>query len=118
MGSGLMGASAVGFIADGVMYFIRNFTDMFRQLGIDADDVNVGAIQIQDFSPSLYHYVDHLQIALAGLFAATGVALLFLAAFGVRRGYGWAWIAAVASPLIALSVALPANRFTTIGHTR
>jgi hypothetical protein len=118
-GSWLMGLAAIGFIGYGVLFFIRNFTDSFLELGIGPNEVNVGKDQIQQFSPSLYEYISHLQIALSGFIAATGLAVLFLVAYGVRRGQGWAWIGAVASPVLALAVALPAhypNHFDTIGH--
>jgi len=39
--------------------------------------------------------------------------------FGVRRGHLWAWIGAVAAPVLGLAVALPAhyvNNFDTMGH--
>jgi len=118
-GSWLMGLAAVGFIGYGMLFFIRNFTDSFLELGIGPNEVNVGKDQIQQFSPSLYEYISHLQIALSGFIAATGLAVLFLVAYGVRRGHGWAWIGAVASPVLALAVALPAhypNHFDTLGH--
>ena len=118
-GSWLMGLAAVGFIGYGVIFFIRNFTDSFLELGIGPNEVNVGKVQIQQFSPSLYEYISHLQIAISGFIAATGLAVLFLVAFGVRRGQGWAWIGAVASPVLALAIALPAhypNHFDTLGH--
>ena len=118
-GSWLMGLAAVGFIGYAVIFFIRNFTDSFLELGIGPNEVNVGKVQIQQFSPSLYEYISHLQIAISGFIAATGLAVLFLVAFGVRRGQGWAWIGAVASPVLALAIALPAhypNHFDTLGH--
>jgi hypothetical protein len=118
-GSWLMGSAAVGFIGYGVLFFIRNFTDAFLELGIGPHEVSVGKAEIQQFSPSLFEYISHLQIALSGFIAATGLAVLFLVAYGVRRGYGWAWVGAVASPVLALLVALPAhypNHFDTLGH--
>jgi hypothetical protein len=118
-GSWLMGLAAVGFIGYGVLFFIRNFTSSFLELGIGPGEVSVGKTEIQQFSPSLYEYISHLQIALSGFIAATGLAVVFLVAYGVRRGYGWAWIGAVASPVLALLVALPAhypNHFDTLGH--
>jgi hypothetical protein len=118
-GSWLMGIAAVGFIGYGVLFFIRNFTDSFLELGIGPNEVNVGKDQIQQFSPSLYEYISHLQIALSGFIAATGLAVLFLIAYGVRRGHGWAWIGAVAAPVLALLIALPAhypNHFDTLAH--
>ena len=54
-----------------------------------------------------------------GFIAATGLAVLFLVAFGVRRGELWAWVGAVAAPVLGLAVALPAhypNGFDTLGH--
>jgi len=119
LGSWLMGVAAVGFMGYGVIFFIRNFTDSFLELGIGHNEVSVGKDEIVKFSPSLYQYISHLQIALSGFIAATGLAVLFLVAFGVRRGHGWAWIGAVASPILALAVALPAhypNHFDTLGH--
>jgi hypothetical protein len=118
-GSWVMGVAAVGFLGYAVLFLIRNFTDSFLELGIGRNEVNVGKDQIIQFSPSLYHYIGHLHIAVSGFIAATAVALLFLVAFGVRRGQMWAWIGAVASPVLGLAVALPAhypNHFDTLGH--
>ncbi len=118
-GSWLMGLAAAGFIGYAVIFFVRNFTDSFLELGIGPNEVNVGKDQIVQFSPALYHYIGHLHIAVSGFIAATGLAVLFLVAFGVRRGYGWAWVGAVAAPVLGLAVALPAhypNSFDTIGH--
>src|SRR5215218_1452023 len=119
LGSWLMGAAAAGFIGYGVLFFIRNFTDSFLELGIGPGEVNVGKDQIQSFSPSLYEYISHLQIALSGFIMATGLAVLLLVIYGVRRGLMWAWVAAVVCPVLALLIALPAhysNHFDTIGH--
>ena len=118
-GSWLMGAAAVGFIGYAVIFFVRNFTDSFLELGIGPNEVNVGREAIQNFSPSLFHYISHLHLAVSAFIAATGVAVLFLVAYGVRRGDLWAWVGAVASPVIGLIVALPAhypNHFDTLGH--
>lgn len=118
-GSTLMLVSAIGFVGYAIIFFVRNFTDSFLELGIGPNEVDVGKDQIVEFSPSLYHYVGHLHIAVAGFIAATGVAVAFLAWFGVRRGQLWAWVGAVAAPVLALAVALPAhypNGFDTLGH--
>jgi hypothetical protein len=119
VGSGLMAFAAVGFIGYAIIFFVRNFTDSFLELGIGQSEVDVGKDQITQFSPSLYHYIGHLHIAVSGFIAATGLAVLFLVWFGVRRGHMWAWVGAVAAPVLALAVALPAhypNGFDTIGH--
>jgi len=119
IGSWLMGAAAVGFIGYAVIFLVRNFTDSFLELGIGPNEVNVGKEAIQNFSPSLFQYISHLQIAVSGFIAATGVAVLFLVAYGVRRGEVWAWVGAVTAPVLALLIALPAhypNHFDTLGH--
>jgi hypothetical protein len=118
-GSILMLIAAVGFIGYAVIFFVRNYTDSFLELGIGPNEVNAGKDQIIDFSPSLYHYIGHLHIAVSGFIAATGVAVAFLVWFGVRRGHLWAWVGAVSAPVLALAVALPAhypNDFDTLGH--
>ncbi len=86
MGSWLMGIAALGFIGYAVIFFVRNFTDSFLELGIGPGEVNVGKDEIQAFSPSLFEYVGHLHIAVSGFIAATGLAVLFLVVYGVRRG--------------------------------
>ena len=119
VGSGLMAFAAIGFIGYAIIFFVRNFTDSFLELGIGHSEVDVGKDQITQFSPSLYHYIGHLHIAVSGFIAATGLAVLFLVWFGVRRGYMWAWVGAVAAPVLGLAVALPAhypNNLDTIGH--
>ncbi|HXF71298.1 MAG TPA: hypothetical protein VNO79_01640 [Actinomycetota bacterium] len=118
-GSWLMGLAAVGFIGYAVIFFVRNFTDAFLELGIGPNEVDVGREEIRAFSPSLLEYVSHLHIAVSGFIAATGLAVLFLVAYGVRRGERWAWVGAVAAPVLGLAVALPAhypNHFDTAGH--
>lgn len=119
LGSGLMTFAAVGFIGYAVIFFIRNYTDSFMELGIGTSEVSVGKAQIVEFSPSLFHYIGHLHIAVSGFIAATGLAVAALSWIGVRRGELWAWVTAVAAPVLALAVALPAhypNNFDTAGH--
>jgi len=114
-----MAIAGIGFIGYGVLFFIRNFSDSFLELGIGHNEVDVGKDQIKDFSPQLYEYIGHLQIALSGFIAAAGLAVAALAWFGVRRGLTWAWVTAVVVPVLALAVALPAhypNDFDTFGH--
>ncbi|MGH8872220.1 MAG: hypothetical protein ACRDWS_09615 [Acidimicrobiia bacterium] len=118
-GSWLMGIGAAAFIGYAVLFFILNFTDRFLELGIGPEQVDVGRAEIQAFSPSLFHYISHLHIAVAGFIAATGLAVLVLIVYGVRRGELWAWVGAVAAPVLGLLVALPAhypNNFATLAH--
>jgi hypothetical protein len=119
VGSWLMGIAAAGFIGYAVLFLVRNSTDSFLELGIGPNEVPVGKDAIQQFSPELFHYISHLHIAVSGFIAATGLAVLFLVAYGVRRGELWAWVGAVAAPVLGLAVALPAhypNHFDTLGH--
>jgi hypothetical protein len=114
-----MTAAGLGFVGYAVIFFVRNFTDAFLELGIGPNEVNVGKDAIIQFSPSLYHYISHLHIAVSGFIAATGLAVAALSWFGVRRGQRWAWVTAVAAPVLGLVVALPAhypNNFDTLGH--
>jgi hypothetical protein len=118
-GATLMAVAAAGFIGYAGLFLVRNFTNSFLELGIGPKEVDVGKDQIQQFSPSLYHYIGHLHIALSGFIAATGLAVLLLAIFGVRSGQVWAWVAAVAAPVLALAIALPAHypwHLDTLGH--
>jgi len=118
-GTGLMTLGAAAFVGYALIFLIRNFTDSFLELGIGPGQVSVGKDEIQQFSPSLYDYVSHLHIAVSGFIAATGLAVVFLSWFGVRRGHLWAWVGAVAAPVLGLAVALPAHYpygFDTIGH--
>jgi hypothetical protein len=118
-GAWLIALAGVGMIGYAVIFFVLNFTDQFLELGIGPEQVDVGRDQIIAFSPSLYHYVGHLHLAVSGFLAALGVAVIFLALYGIRQGQMWAWTAAVAAPVLALAVALPAhypNGFDTLGH--
>jgi hypothetical protein len=110
-----MGIAAAGLIGYAVVFLVRNFTDSFLEVGIGPNEVPVGKDAIQQFSPELSHYVSHLHIAVSGFIAATGLAVLFLVAFGVRRGELWAWVGAVAAPVLALAAHYPYN-FDTLGH--
>lgn len=118
-GAATMAVGGLGFVGYAVIFFVRNFTDSFLELGIGPNEVSVAKSDIVAFSPSLYHYVGHLHIAVSGFIAALGVAVAALAWYGVRRGHVWAWVTAVAAPVLALAVALPAhypNNFDTLGH--
>ena len=119
LGSALMALAGLGFIGYAVIFFVLNFTDSFLELGISSQQVDVGRSQIEAFSPSLLHYISHLHIAVAGFIAATGLATAALAWFGVRRGETWAFVTAVAVPVLGLAVALPAHYpygLATLGH--
>ena len=119
LGSVVMAVAGLAFVGYAVIFFVRNFTDAFLELGIGPQQVDVGKAEIEAFSPSLYDYVSHLHIAVSGFIAAAGIAVVALAWFGVRRGQLWAWVTAVVVPVVGLGVALPARYpygLATIGH--
>jgi hypothetical protein len=61
-------------------------------------------------------YIAHLHVATAGFIAATAIAVIGLAWYGVRAGLWWAWIAAVISPVVGLAVALPMHYMGAFEH--
>src|SRR5829696_2203787 len=81
MGSAVMALAGLGFIGYAVIFFVRNFTNSFLELGIGHNEVSVGKDEIKAFSPSLYEYIGHLHIAISGFIAATGLAVVALAWF-------------------------------------
>jgi hypothetical protein len=118
-GSLLMTLAAVGFIGYALIFFVMNFTDNFLELGIGSGQVDKNREEIQAFSPSLYNYISHLHVAVSGFIAATGLAVVGLSWYGVRRGIVWAWGFAVAAPVLGLLVALPLHYvygLDTMGH--
>ncbi|OAH09847.1 hypothetical protein [Streptomyces jeddahensis] len=119
LGSGLMALAGLAFVGYAVIFFIRNFTGAFLELGIGPGEVDVGRSEIKAFSPDLYEYISHLHIAVSGFIAAAGLATAALAWFGVRRGLLWAYVTAVAVPVLGLAVALPAHypyNLDTLSH--
>lgn len=119
LGSAIMALAGVGFVGYGVIFFVRNFTDSFLELGIGPGQVDVGRTEIQQFSPQLVNYISHLHIAVSAFIAAAGIAVAALAWYGVRRAEWWAWVTAVVVPVFGLAVALPAHYpwgFATLGH--
>src|SRR5215211_3316919 len=119
IGSILMTIGGIAFVGYAVIFFIRNFTDAFLELGIGRREVSVSRAEIEAFNPALVEYVSHLHLAVSGFIAATGIAVAALSWYGVRRGLLWAWVTAVAAPVIALAAALPAhypNHFDTLSH--
>jgi hypothetical protein len=119
LGSTLMALAAIGFVGYGLLFLVRNFSGSYLELGIGPNEVQSSKEQIEAFDGDLFHYIQHIQIALAGFIMAAGVAIAALAWFGVRRGVLWTYVTAIAVPVLALGVALPAHYpydLDTIGH--
>lgn len=118
LGAALVALSGIGLVGYGVMFLIRNFTG-FIELGLTAGHVGGTPQEIRAFSPELYNYISHLQVAVSGFFIALGVAVIALAWYGIRNGERWALWTAFASPVIAVAIALPLHfpyGLATIGH--
>jgi hypothetical protein len=100
------------------MFLIRNFTG-FIELGLTPEHVGGTPEQIRAFSPRLFYYISHLQVALAAFFIALGVAVSALAWQGIRAGQRWALWTALLAPMIALVLGLPLHYLyglATLGH--
>ncbi len=118
LGTKLIALAGIGLVGYGVMFLIRNFTG-FIELGLTPEQVGGTPEQIQSFSPRLYHYISHLQVAVAAFIIALGVAVIALAWRGVRTGQRWALWTAFLAPVIGVGIALPLHYvygLATMGH--
>jgi len=118
LGANLVALSGVGLVGYGVMFLIRNFTG-FIELGLTPEHVGGTPAQIRNFSPDLYEYISHLQVAVSGFIIALGVAVIALAWYGIKKGERWALLTAFVSLVIAVAVALPLHfpyGIGTLGH--
>jgi hypothetical protein len=118
LGASIVALAGVGLSAYGIMFLIRNFNG-FIELGITPELIGTTAEGLQRANPQLYHYISHLQVALAGFMIGLGLAVIALAWFGIRTRMRWALWAAFLAPVVAVGVALPLHYpygFDTIGH--
>ncbi len=117
-GANVVALAGVGLVGYGIMFLIRNFNG-FIELGLTPEHVGGTPEQIQAFSPNLYEYISHLQVAVAAFIIALGVAVIALAWFGIRNGERWAMWTAFITPVIGVAIALPlhfAYGIGTLGH--
>jgi len=105
-GAILMVIAALAFIGYAVVFLVRNFTGTGFELGVDTLN-GVTRDQLNALNPAIVHYIGHLHVATAGFIAGTGIAVAALSWYGVARGEMWAWVAAVATAVVALAIALP-----------
>jgi len=117
-GANIVAFAGIGLVGYGIMFLIRNFNG-FIELGLTPAHVGGTPEQIQAFSPDLYEYISHLQVAVSAFIIALGVAVIALAWFGIRNGERWAMWTAFITPVIGVGIALPlhfAYGIGTIGH--
>jgi hypothetical protein len=105
-GSALMLIASLAFIGYAVAFLLRNFAGSGFELGV-ATLNGITPDNLNALNPAIMHYIGHLHVAVSGFIAATGIAVAALSWYGVRHGEWWAWIAAVAAPVVGLAVALP-----------
>jgi hypothetical protein len=97
---------ALLFLLYAVVFFLRAFSGGGFELGVPTLN-GVTQQQLDQLNPAIMAYITHLHVAVAGFIAATAIAVIGLAWYGVRAGAWWAWITAVISPVVGLAVALP-----------
>ena len=118
LGANLVLLAGVGLVGYGVMFLVRNFTG-FIELGLTPQLIGGTPEEIRAFSPNLYHYISHLQVALAAFIIALGIAVIATAWNGIRAGQRWALWTAFLAPVVAVGLALPLHYpygFATLGH--
>jgi len=118
LGAKLVALAGIGLVGYGVMFLIRNFTG-FIELGLTPEHVGGTPDQIRAFSPHLFYYISHLQVAVAAFIIALGVAVIPLAWQGIRAGQRWALWTAFLAPVIGVGLALPLHYvygLATLGH--
>jgi hypothetical protein len=106
LGAKVVALAGIGLIGYGILFLIQSFTG-FIELGLTPDLVGATPQQIAAFSPQLYDYISHVQVALGGLIIALGMAVVMLAWFGIRTGQKWTLWTAFIAPVIALVISLP-----------
>ena len=118
LGAKVVALAGVGLVGYGIMFLIRNFNG-FIELGLTPHHVGGTPQQIQAFSPELYNYISHLQVAVSAFIIALGVAVIAMAWFGIRTGQKWAMWTAFITPVIGVAIALPLHfvyGIGTLGH--
>ena len=98
VGANLVLLAGIGLVGYGLMFWYRNFHG-FIELGLSPALIGGTPEQVQAFSMNLYHYISHLQVAVAAFILAIGVAVILLSLYGIRGGKRWAVWTAFAVPV-------------------
>jgi phosphoglycerol transferase MdoB-like AlkP superfamily enzyme len=118
LGANLVLLAGIGLVGYGLMFLVRNFTG-FIELGLTPQHIGGTPEEIRTFSPHLYNYISHLQVAVAAFIIALGIAVIALAWNGVRTGQRWALWTAFLAPVVGVGLALPLHYvygLATLGH--
>jgi hypothetical protein len=117
-GPTLVALAGIGLVGYGLMFLVRNFTG-FIELGLSPELIGGTPDEIRAFSPRLFNYISHLQVALSAFIIAVGISVVALAWQGIRTGQRWALWTAFVAPVVAVGVALPLHYtygIATMGH--
>jgi hypothetical protein len=106
LGARLIALAGLAVFLYGLLFLAINFTT-FTELGLSAQQAGGSPNAISGFSPILYNYISHLQVAISGFLMAFAVQLMGLAWFGVRQGQRWALWTAAGSAVLAYVVTVP-----------
>ncbi|MBI2953614.1 MAG: hypothetical protein HYY30_04820 [Chloroflexi bacterium] len=106
IGAILITLAGVGLIGYAGLFIAQNFIGLI-EIGLQPAEVGATEEQIRAFSQALHNYISHVQIALGGFIASTGLAMAFLAWYGVRRGETWAWWGVVLTTVAWVAIATP-----------
>jgi hypothetical protein len=118
LGTSLVLLAGIGLVGYGLMFLVRNFTG-FIELGLTPQHIGGTPEEIRTFSPHLYNYISHLQVAVAAFIIALGIAVIALAWNGIRTGQRWALWTAFLAPVVGVGLALPLHYvygLATLGH--
>src|SRR5690348_15682362 len=118
LGARLVTLAGLGLVGYGVLFLIRNFTGLI-ELGLTAARVGGTPEQIHSFSPHLFNYISHLQVAVAALLIALGVAVITVEWQRVRTRQRWAVGTALLALVIGIALAVPPHYvygLATLGH--
>lgn len=108
-GATLIAVSGLGLLANALVMLYRAMFDP----GFEAGVHDLGGVTRGDLAEThheVVHYIDHLHVNVAGLMAASGIAMVALAWYGVRRGKRWALATAVTIPVVFLAHSLPVHQ--------
>ncbi len=118
IGATLMAVTGVGLIGYAIWFIVQNFAGLI-EIGLSPVELGKTREEIWAFSPGVYNYISHLQVALGGFMAATGRAIAFAAWFGVRQRESWAWWAVMLTTVLWAGVTLQLHYvygFGTLAH--
>ena len=118
VGSWMVIVAGLALMVYGFFFVWRNFNG-FIELGLTPAHIGATPEQIRAFSPRLYNYISHLQVAIAGFIVALGVVTVSLAWNGMRRRLPWTAGTVLAVVLVAVAITLPLHYvygLATMGH--